>query len=279
MIGGLRAPALKRTALAALLGFTVAMGRAQQPVTVELHHRSAQTLITALRPLVAPAALSGAGTRLQVRAAPADLPRVVGLIEQADRPLQPLLVSLRDDPPPAVEPDAPARDRSVTLSTGRPLAADSHGNGQNLSTRATTQPAPVLEGEALLLSMPASQSLWFGVRGGKAPTGGQARGGASTGGPDVAGVVPFDALSDFTARIWLAGETVAVDLEPRVAGRVAAGSEAGADLATVYGRIGQWIALADSGAQLAGAAAAPSGAPRAGCWIKVELARTAPGRQ
>ena len=298
---------MTKVALAALLAGTAALARAQQPVTVELHHRSAESLVSVLRPLLAPAAVAGAGTRLQVRTAPADLARAVRLIEQADRPLQALVVSLSDDPsfapggategrPSSAPGGASAKAGSVTLSTGRPLAADAHGNaqalstgrplaadehgnGQVLSTRPDPRPAELVEGEALLLSMPAPQSLWFGLRGAKAVPGGKAAGtpsvappGAKQGGTDVAGVVQFDAVSDFTARIWVAGETVAIDLQPRLAGRISGAADAGADHATVYGRTGQWIALADSGGELAPAGVAQSAAPRAGLWIKVELA-------
>jgi hypothetical protein len=205
------------------------------------------------------------------------------LIEQADLPLRPLIVNLRDDPPsfapgmPAAAADA-AKAGSVTLSTGRPLAADSHGNAQVLSTRQGPQPAQLLEGDALLLSMPAPQSLWFGLRGGKAAPGGKTAGRPSVAGStDAAGVVQFDAVSDFTARIWVAGETVAIDLQPRVAGRLSGAADTGADHATVYGRTGHWIALADSGGELAPAGVAQSAAPRAGLWIKVELAASAAG--
>jgi hypothetical protein len=153
-----------------------------------------------------------------------------------------------------------------------------------LSTRPGPRPAELVEGEALLLSMPAPQSLWFGLRGAKAVPGGKAAGtpsiappGAKQGGTDVAGVVQFDAVSDFTARIWVAGETVAIDLQPRVAGRLSGAADTGADHATVYGRTGHWIALADSGGELAPAGVAQSAAPRAGLWIKVELAASAAG--
>jgi len=315
---------MTKVALAALLAGTAALARAQQPVTVELHHRSAESLVSVLRPLLAPAAVAGAGTRLQVRTAPTDLARAVRLIEQADRPLQALVVSLSDDPSfapdsategrPSSAPDsategrassapggASAKAGSVTLSTGRPLAADAHGNaqvlstgrplaadehgnGQVVSTRLGPRPAELVEGEALLLSMPAPQSLWFGLRGAKAVPGGKAAGtpsvappGAKQGGTDAAGVVQFDTVSDFTARIWVAGETVAIDLQPRVAGRLSGAADTGADHATVYGRTGQWIALADSGGELAPAGVAQSAAPRAGLWIKVELAASAAG--
>jgi hypothetical protein len=276
--------AAKAAGLALLLSLAAAIARAQPPVTVELHHRSAEAVVTALRPSIAPATLAGAGTLLQVRAQPTDLARVQRLIEQADQPLRSLAVELRDEPP-SVAPDGAAEGQSavaahaakagaVTLSTGRALAPDSHGNGQMLSTQPGSGPVQIVEGDPLLLSMPATQSLWIhahATSGQEGATGGKGPGAPSTGAAGAAGVVQFDAVADFTARIWLAGETVAIDLQPRPSGRWSAGSDAGADHATFYGRVGQWTALADSGARSADATG--SGAPRAGLWIKVEPAR------
>jgi hypothetical protein len=252
---------VKRALLAITLVLAAVPAWPLYPVTIELHHRSAESLLSVLRPLAAPATLAGSGTQLQVRAAPNDLARVTHLIEQADRPLRPLLITLRDEPPPG-EPDPPAGDGSVTLTTGRALPGDSYGNGQMLSTL-PQRANEVLEGEPLLISMPAAQSIWF--RGGGAGAGPK----SAAGGPDVAGMVHFDAVSDFTARIWLNGETVAIDLEPRAAGRLRAGSDPNFEGATVYGRPGQWIALAGSATSRDWTATA-SGAPGTGLWIKVQ---------
>jgi len=275
------------------LALAAAAAWPQQPVTVELHHRSAESLITVLRPLIGPATLAGAGARLQVRASPSDLPRVVRLIEQSDRPPQPLLVTLRDDPPPAFAPGAPAgmpatrgapageperpgQAGSIALSTGRTLPADPHGNGQLLSTRPTERPAGVVEGDPLSISIPTSQSLWVGVigrRGGpRTATSASTALNASAAPADAAGLVHFDAVTRVTARIWLAGETVAIDLRPSAAERIEGAPDSNPEAVTVYGRLGQWIALQDSGTGPDSAYSAESGAPRAGLWIKVEVA-------
>ena len=258
------------------LALAAAAAWPQQPVTVELHHRSAESLITVLRPLIGPATLAGAGARLQVRASPSDLPRVVRLIEQSDRPPQPLLVTLRDDPPPAFAsgaPERPGQAGSIALSTGHPLPADPHGNGQLLSTRPTERPAGVVEGDPLAISMPTSQSLWVGVigrRGG--PRTATSASTALNPSADAAGLVHFDAATRVTARIWLAGETVAIDLRPSAAERIEGAPDSNPEAVTVYGRLGQWIALQDSGTGPDSAYSAESGAPRAGLWIKVEVA-------
>jgi type II/III secretion system protein len=262
----------RRAALLAMaLAWPAASAWPQPPVAIELHHRSAESLIVALRPLIGPAALVGSGNRLLVRAPPSDLARVVDLVRQADRPLRPLVVTLRDDPPPAAGGEAAAHAGSVTLSTGSALPADPHGNGQLLSTRPRERPNRIVEGDPLLISMPATQSLWFHANGGRAAPRSPASA-SPAGGPDVAGAVHFDAVSDFTARIWLAGETVAIALEPRAAGRVdsATGSDSGPS--AVYGRVGQWIALVDPGMQLESPDNAGSGTARAGLWIMVDPA-------
>jgi len=315
--------------LAALPLVLAAAGWAQPAVTVQLHHRNAESLITALRPLIGPATLAGAGMQLQVTAPPSDAARVMRLIEQSDRPLQPLVVRLSAEPAsalsapagssgaqaglsaeasasargaPAGELHAKADDRSVTLSTGamppdphgnaevlstgRAMPPDPHGNAQVLSTQPGAAAAELFEGDPLRISMPASQSLWVGLNGRRrgpnpstpaAAPGGTAGSRAAGAASDVAAVVHFDAVSDFTARIWVAGDTVAIDLSPRAAGRVDGAPDPNSEPVTVYGRLGQWIALADSGGELQPIGNAESGAARAGLWIKVERAPRPPG--
>jgi hypothetical protein len=154
--------------LAASLALSAAAARAQGAGTVELQHRSAESLLTVLRPLVAPATLAGAGARVEVRGAAPDLQRAMRLVRESDRPLKPLRVTLSDTPGPAGAPASPESAQphgALTLSTGHGAAADSYGNGQVLATHggAGPEPADVLEGEPLSVSMPAPQSLWFGV--------------------------------------------------------------------------------------------------------------------
>jgi hypothetical protein len=262
---------------AAVLALVAAAGWSQQPAVVQLHHRSAESLMMVLRPLVAPATLAGAGTQLQVLASPSDLPRVLRLIEQSDRPPRPLAIALSDQPPTSRDDhggaEAPARAGSVTLSTGRAMPGDQYGNGWILSTQpGGRSAADVLEGEPLRISMPASRSLWFGVhgvRGNRADFRGAAKGahGGVSAATGAAGVAHFDAVSDFTARIWLADATVAIELRPLATGAVDVGPDPAPDHPTVYGRLGQWIALADPGADLQ---TTSRGEPRTGLWIKVD---------
>jgi hypothetical protein len=80
--------------------------------------------------------------------------------------------------------------------------------------------------------------------------------------------VHFDAVSDFTARVRLNGSTVAIELEPLAAGRIDDSGAAPAS-ATVYGTLGQWFALADSGSAES-LDSKVSGSTRSGLWIKVE---------
>jgi hypothetical protein len=196
--------------------------------------------------------------------------------QQPDRPPRLLVVTVRDERPSATGPEAAARAGSVVLSTGRPLQPDPVGNGQTLSTHAGQLSAEVLEGEPFRISMPAPQSLWVRIHGGspsaKADAPGAASGGRTPARPEVAGVVHFDAVSDFTARVRVAGATVAIDLQPLVAGSIDGGTDVGPRRTTVTGRLGQWIELAESGPDLRPSASAESGAAPGGLWIKVEAA-------
>jgi hypothetical protein len=204
---------------------------------------------------------------------------VPGWPQQPGVPPRSLVVTLRDDPPAPNESAAAGETRgggSATLSTGRPLPPDSYGNGQVLSTHSGQRTATVLEGQPFRISMPAPQSLWVGIHGhGPSPKGaesGSDSGGQSSVRTDVAGVVHFDAASDFTARIRLAGTTVAVELQPLAAGRIDSGDDRRFGRATVYGRIGQWIELGESGPDLRPPVAGGSDTQRAGLWIRVESA-------
>jgi hypothetical protein len=268
-----------RRLLGPLLALAAGASWPQQLTVVDLHHRSAESLMTVLRPLVAPAKVTGSGAQLRVRASPSDLPRVVRVIEESDRPLKALAVALSDDPPSTTgdirpDPQVPSPGGSVTLSTGHAMAPDPVGNGQILSTWPDRRSSRILEGDPLRISMPAPQSLWFGPHGGRgtARRPGTSASGAGNSGPtstEVQGVVHFEAVSDLTARIWIAETTVAIELTPL--GGLDAGGDRGSEPAIVYGRVGQWIALADSGVDARGG----SGAPRSGLWIKVDVAPAA----
>jgi hypothetical protein len=222
--------------------------------------------------------------RLRVRllfALPLALAAAAGWPQQPGGPPRSLVVTVRDDPPAPIE-SAPAmtettpRLGSVTLSTGRPLSPGSYGNAQVLSTQPGQRSATILEGEPFRISMRAPQSLWVGIHGrGASPKGaapGAAAGGQASARTDATGVVHFDAISDFTARIRLAGATVAVELQPLAAGRIDGGADPRSGHATVFGRIGQWIELGESGTDLRAPASGGSDAQRAGLWIKVESA-------
>ena len=64
----------------------------------------------------------------------------------------------------------------------------------------------------------------------------------------------------------------AIDLRPSAAERIEGAPDSNPEAVTVYGRLGQWIALQDSGTGPDSAHSAGSGAPRVGLWIKVEVA-------
>jgi hypothetical protein len=247
-----------RRLLAAVLSLACAAAAAREAVDVELHAADAASLLPVLRALAAPAHIEAAGAGLQVRAAAPDLARVQRLVRLADHPPRTLAVLWRQDPPPPDGPQAaggaPADDNSTTLSTGGALPPDRHGNARVLGTRTSPRPDGVREGDALQLPMTVTQSLRFRA----APAG-------SSAARQVGGLVYFDAVTEVDARVWVVGDAVAVQVQPRLDGRVGAGPPAQADPGplVVIGRLGRWFALADGGD-------APAG--RLGLWLKVELA-------
>jgi len=183
--------------------------------------------------------------RLRVRllfALPLALAAAAGWPQQPGGSPRSLVVTVRDDPPAPIGSATTAttpRLGSVTLSTGSPLSPDSYGNAQVLSTQPGQRSATILEGEPFRISMPAPQSLWVRIHGrGASPKGAApaaAGGGQASARTDAAGVVHFDAISDFTARIRVAGTTMTVELQPLASGRVDSGTDAGSGHATVYG--------------------------------------------
>jgi hypothetical protein len=260
-------------ALVAALAVVQACGlaRAQSSSEVELRHQAAETLLPVLRSLAAPAVLAGSGATLRIQGSGAELARATQLVAQSDHEPGRLSVLMRDDLLAGDEPAAgelQPQDNSTTLSTGTAPAPDRQGNGQVLGTSPAPRREGIVEGEPLRVSMPATQSLRFRVA---PPARSVAAGRAAA--ANAGGVVHFETLSDFTLRLWRVGSTVAVQVQGRRAGRVSgSASREGADeqepgKQVVYGPIGRWFALADSGRPIGPEHA---GEPRTGLWIRVE---------
>jgi len=218
-----------------------------------------------------------------------------------------LLVHWRSSPPEEMRPQAARRgaDGSWSVSTsgatGASYSAGNNpeaarpdpGNEMVLATREGERVVRLREGEAVLIDLPAVQSLQFrralpaaGGSGGasagtsaspSAGTGSAAAGSTAAGsaGNSASGVVYFESVAAFTARFHIAGQRVRIELVPRLSGTVRApvpGAGEGSGSVTVEGPLGNWIALGGgAGASDRGLSAAPP--TQDAVWLRVEVER------
>ncbi|HXY22816.1 MAG TPA: hypothetical protein VEI29_09030 [Burkholderiaceae bacterium] len=210
---------------------------------------------------------------------------------QAGPPPRLLRVQVRDTAPGASPNFLHERDRSYTVSTGSGGDQDERldaraNNATVLSTSNSIRLVRVQEGEPIRVDLPSVQTLQFHVplgktaapsRGASAPgaVGSKAPSGVS--GPAASAVVYFEAVSAFAARFVLAGNNVRIELVPLQIGGVAAPFVAGSGgeslrAVTLFGRVGEWIALGDlnlvsTGKSLSVTAEPPS---QPSVWVRVE---------
>lgn len=216
-----------------------------------------------------------------------------------------LLVQVRDTPPSAGASFRRGQDNSYTVSTGGTGASEDArpnpgpDNSTTVSTGNARRVLRLLEGERVRVDLPAVESLQFhvplGARGAAgrpgsagtavlpaASSGGSADASSADGagasaagaGPGATGVLTFASVAAFSARFYLQGERVRVELTPLRAGGVAAPLVGGTDAprpVTVMGTVGAWFALGDpdlaSPARQLTPGAAPAGA--SGVWVRV----------
>lgn len=202
-----------------------------------------------------------------------------------------LLVHVRDTAPGTRPNFLHERDRSYTVSTGSGADRDERdvagaSNAQVLSTSNSVRLVRVREGEPVRVDLPSVQTLQFHVPLGKTASSSRAAAASGAGGgnasgrapgPAASGVVYFEAVSAFAARFALVGSNVRIELVPLQAGGVAApfvataGGE-GRRAVTLFGHVGEWIALGDvdlvsSGKSLS-VTAEPASQPSV--WVRVE---------
>ncbi len=183
-----------------------------------------------------------------------------------------LLVDVRDTPPAVAVRSGRGADGSYTVSTGDGAADAGAGNGSTLSTQASIRRVRVVEGERVRVDLPAVQSLQFHVPLAASPGSG---GAAPAGGPAASGVVYFDGVGAFTARFFLRGDLVRVELTPLQRGSVSApfvpAVSGPAGTVTATAPVGEWIPLGDSDLSAPGAALTQSPDPPspAAVWVRV----------
>lgn len=210
---------------------------------VPLHHRSAESLLPVLRPLVgADAAVTGLGDRLVVRANESDLATILRVVAELDRAPRRLMITVRQDV------DGAVFDRREELAAAYRTAPDGEAGGASayaLHTRSAAtehgeQRVQALEGEPAFIaagqSVPvAERNVYLGP-----------------GVPVVQDTVRYRDLSNgFYVVPQLAGDRVTLRisphrerLDPSGSGRIERG---GADT-IVSGRLGEWLEIGGSDA-------------------------------
>ena len=178
---------------------------------IPLRHRTADQVLPALRPLMEPGAtLTGQGTQLIVRTSPANLAELRRALDDLDRPLRRLQVSVRFD-------DALDRAAQGVETSGRVTSRGSSvdvrvQDRQSAATERVDQRVQVLEGGRAFISSGRSAPIY-----------------------DGAGL--RETSSGFEAIARLAGDGVLVEIAQRrdTLARQQAMST------TVSGRLGQWL--------------------------------------
>jgi hypothetical protein len=219
-------------------------------------------------------------------------------------PSRPLLVRVSDHAPGSQGGMLRGIDNSWTLSTsgaGRSSDGSVQGNAMTLSTSPGERVLHLLEGERFVLDLPAVQSLQFHVPipqpggastpAGKAPHATAAPAAVVAAGsapvPGVQGIVYFEAVTAFSARVRLQGRRVLLELKPVLAGSVRAPQEAQASVPavttvtsagqpaaiTVEFEIGKWAGLGGGDGEASaspGARLSPAPATSDALWIRVD---------
>src|SRR5262249_42607875 len=145
-------------AVALIAGSAAAQGSLE---IIPLRHRTADQVLPALRPLMEPGAtLTGQGTQLIVRTSPANLEELRRALDEIDRPLRRLQISVR------FEDSSDAGARSVETSgriSNRGSSVDVRAqDAQSSSSGAVDQRVQVLEGGHAFIAAGRSTPIYDG---------------------------------------------------------------------------------------------------------------------
>jgi hypothetical protein len=229
--------------VAVIAGQAVAQGSLE---IIPLRHRTADQVLPALRPLMEPGAtLTGQGTQLIVRTSPANLTELRRALDELDRPLRRLQISVRFDD--ALDSAARGVETSGRV-TNRGSSVDVRAQDrQSAATERVDQRVQVLEGARAFISSGRSAPVY-----------------------DGAGF--RETSSGFEAIPRLAGDGVLVE----IAQRRDTPARQQAMSTTVSGRLGQWLDIggaveAASRDESAILSARSSGSVRTGrVWLRVD---------
>jgi hypothetical protein len=266
--GRLRARTLAaRLLLAAALAAAAAPGaaRAQDAEILTLQHRLAEDVLPRLRPFLDPqGTLEGHGQRLTLRTTRQNSAQLKALLANLDRAPRKLLVSVREDRPPAETGESRAADGSMTVDSRR-AAQDGPGNARTDRALGRSQQLQVLEGERVTIRFDTAVPLRlrrFVID--------------AQGVTEVRGTAYYDTTTAVIVRPILVAETVSLEISPAQPPEPAGDGTAAMSSTTVSGRLGEWIAV--GGAQLR-EPPSPAAGTRAftttqtdqrGAWVRVD---------
>jgi hypothetical protein len=232
--------------LAAVAGPVAAQGPLE---IIPLRHRTVDQVLPALRPLMEPGAtLSGQGTQLFVRASPANVAEIRRALDEIDRPLRRLQVSVRFDD--ALDSAAQGVETSGRI-TNRGSSVDVRvQDRQSAGAERVDQRVQVLEGGRAFISTGRSTPIYDGS-------------------------VFRETASGFDAIPRLAGGGVLVEIAQR---RETLARDQALST-TVSGRLGEWLEIGgaleaasrDDQAILSARASRSSRSGRV--WLKVDEVR------
>ena len=236
-----------RSALYVVLALFAMQASSQNALEIiPLRHRTADQVLPALRPLMEPGAtLTGQGTQLIVRTSPANLAELRRALDELDRPLRRLQISVRFDD--ALDSAARGVETSGRV-TSRGSSVDVRvQDRQSAATERVDQRVQVLEGARAFISTGRSTPIY-----------------------DGAGL--RETSSGFEAVPRLAGDGVLVE----IAQRRDTPARQQAMSTTVSGRLGQWLdiggaveaASRDESALLSARASASARTGRV--WLRVD---------
>jgi hypothetical protein len=256
-----------RLFLAAALAAAAAPGaaRAQDVEILTLQHRLAQDVLPRLRPFLDPqGTLEGHGRRLTLRTTRQNSAQLKALLAGLDRAPRRLMVSVREDRPPAETGEPRSAHGGVTVDSRR---AAQEGPGGERTDRALgrSQQLQVLEGERVTVRFDTAIPLRlrrFVID--------------AQGVTEVRGTAYYDTATAVVLRPTLVAETVSLEISPTQASGPARDGTSAMPSTTLSGRLGEWIPV--GGAQLREPPSPADGAraftttqtDQRGAWVRVD---------
>lgn len=217
--------------LLALIGLMTAAALAQSLEVIQLENRSAQELIPAIQPLLAPGgAVSGQDYMLFVRTTSSNLAEIRRIVAQLDRAQRQLLVSVRTATRQEIEREGVAVSGELSTRGARAQVSGTDSNAR--VERGGIASVAVLEGNAAMIDNGSSVPIVTAViaGGGRRPWLG-------------AQTEYRDLPNGFLVTPRVAGETVILDIEQRSDALQGGRIETQRVQTQVSGRLGAWISL------------------------------------